>query len=174
MYVVGSQIAVVNCTFTENVAGYTFTNQYGFPASCPGKGGGMFVKNHLCAGVGSVDLVDCRFTDNQAIGGGWGGAVYNFGNAQMQAMIRATNCLFADNQADPLVYSYEEEWYITQAKAGAICNQFGQVQLINCTVADNTAGEWQCKGQGTGYCGGIYSAGAPTPLADLDLSLIHI
>ena len=120
---------IIRCTFTSNVAA--------------DKGCGMAIIGLVIRPI----LVNCVFYDNP--GGSAhpveeGGGLYNSGgNPQL------TNCLFYDN--------------IVPLRGGAIFNEIGacstgdcgEIDLINCTIADNVASDGSSSYQG----GGVFNTG---------------
>ncbi len=126
--------AISDCTFVGNIAGY---------------GGALYL-----AGEGPATVSDCRFNRNSATEDG--GAVHNRGRDALFARCRFTANTAADSGG--AIYAYDATTTLrdclmagnaacdpTSGSGGALwLNSWGSADLVNCTLADNSAG----------HCGG--------------------
>ncbi|MHC4110383.1 MAG: right-handed parallel beta-helix repeat-containing protein [Planctomycetota bacterium] len=113
---------VVDCTFTNNSAGYIGGAMHCWDSGDPVLVGCTFTSNTAGRYGGAVtncrEIIQCKFIENHAERGG---AVYN-----MRASAAVTGCIFLRNSAE---------------YAGAV-NTYGDIILMNCLFAENSASVW--------------------------------
>ncbi|MDY7108301.1 MAG: hypothetical protein SYC29_06655 [Planctomycetota bacterium] len=135
-------IAIVNCTFKDNLAGCTDP----FEDRTKGHGAALYIKappGTPAEPVPGPEIVDCTFLNNTALWGGRGGGL----KVANGGLVHLTNCLFAWNEAGS--GEYASGW------GGAILNE-ANIELTNCTLANNTA----VSGAGSSQGGGLHCRAA--------------
>ncbi len=129
MYLQAACPSIVNCTFTQNVAGkLSGGNGVGGAISAIPRGTG----GDPVTGLDDLNIFNCVFANNTATEYGWGGALHT----EMDNTV-IVNSLFHSNDAT--------------LKGGAIYVEVGAATLTNCTIADNHA---DSKGGGLYSYGG--------------------
>ncbi len=127
------------CIFRDNAATFDGAGMYNVNNSSPNVADCTFTNNSADFGGAiynrdgsAANIARCRFISNE--GDQCGGAVYN-----NNSNATYTNSIFTDN------FTFE---LITNTHGGAIYNNGSSVDVVNCTLANNTAG---------GRGGGIYA-----------------
>ncbi len=135
-----------------NVSGLTFDH------GAPDFGGGGIYN----FGDGTINITNCAFTNNVALGTGRGGAVYHFGTGQMTI----TGSTFINNQADmggavasdltgPITITNSNFSTSHATVGGTLSNESSATMTLTNVVIDGSTSTNQAAGINVGFGGGL-------------------
>ncbi len=136
-----------------NISGLTFDH------GAPDFGGGGGIYNF---GDGTINITNCAFTNNVAVGTGRGGAVYHFGTGQMTV----TGSTFFNNQADmggaiasdltgPITITNSNFSTSHATVGGTLSNESSATMTLTGVVIDGSTSTHQAAGINVGFGGGL-------------------
>jgi CSLREA domain-containing protein len=136
-----------------NISGLTFDH------GAPNFGGGGGIYNF---GDGTINITNCAFTNNVAVGVGRGGAVYHYGAGHMTI----TGSTFINNQADiggaiandftgPITIINSNFSTSHANTGGTLSNESSATMTLTNVVIDGSTSTFQAAGINVGFDGGL-------------------